>query len=372
MLGAVAAVLVCLMDPGADSHQVLSAAAPGSSSGVWRGYDAPRPDMEDHRPRDAAEYVPVDRCDHNETRTWTQGFDLGWDQAALEYARILSEAGQRLAASSDPEHLHTAALIEENPVRRMELMERAVSVNGDSAFRLWAATGLCAGLYEETGCPLQAWQQRLLALDGQNSEAWMLAAAIRLRAGAEGAALEAMRHAASSSESRVYWAETLEMTERALAAAGDLSFRDRVALGADFATIHLPDYSFHASLCAEQSAKGHEWAHACLRYGEVSETEGRTVLGQRAALVIQRVALKALGDQDKLEAAEARYESLQAVMNHAHVNGHRTMSVVTSSPTLFSRYLGLFRTRGEAATLAALEEEAEPSIRRNEFGDCVL
>jgi hypothetical protein len=338
---------------------------------VWKGYDEPRPGTEDRRPRDAAEYVPHDRCDHDETRIWSQGFDLDWDEAAREYNRILTETGQRLAASADPEHLHTAALIEEDPVRRMELMGRAVSVNGDGAFRLWAATGMCAELYEETGCPLQAWQQRLLALDGQNSEAWMLAAAIRLRAGAEGAALEAMRQAASSSESRVYWAETLEMTERALAAAGDLSFRDRVALGADFATVHLPDYSFHASLCAEQSAKSQEWAHACLRYGEVSETEGRTVLGQRAALVIQRVALKALGEQEKLEAAAARYASLQAVMNHAHINGHRTMSVVTSTPTLFSRYLGLFRTRGEAATLAALEEEAEPWIRRHEGQDCI-
>jgi len=253
----------------------------------------------------------------------------------------------------------------------MELMARAVSAGGDNPFHVWSAVRMCAELHEETDCPLQAWQERMLELDGQNSEAWILAAAVRMEAGAEGAALDAMKRAAASSESRVYWPETIEMTDRAFAAASDLPFRDRVAQGADFASLGLPNFAKYVTMCQEQSEQSQDWAYACLRYGEVSEREGKAVIGQRIALVIQRVALKSLGDEARRRAATERYEQVQKAMNDALVDSHGTMMMVTSSPTLFSRYLASFRRVGEVETMASMHREAGRWARRHKDLECI-
>ncbi|MGD8976799.1 MAG: hypothetical protein PVG91_04285 [Gammaproteobacteria bacterium] len=312
-----------------------------------------------------------DLCAYAEYEAQAERFDFDWNKAAEEHESTLRAVKGRLMVSEDPEHLHTAAMLEDDPTRRMDLMARAVSAGGDNPFHVWSAVRMCAELHEETDCPLQAWQERMLELDGQNSEAWILAAAVRMQAGAGGAALDAMHRAAASSESRLYWPETIEMTERAFAAASDLPFRDRVGLGADFASLNLPNYLRYVTMCQEQSEQSQDWALACLRYGEVSEREGKTVIGQRIALVIQRIASKSLGDEARRQAAAERYEQVQRVMNEASVDSHETMMMVTSSPTLFARYLASFRTVGEIETMASMHEEAGRWARRHQDLECI-
>lgn len=322
-------------------------------------------------PGETFEFSIEDLCAYAEYEAQAKRFDSDWKKAAEEHESTLREVRHRLTVSEDPEHLHTAALLEDEPARRMDLMERAVSAGGDNPFHVWSAVRMCAELHEETSCPLQGWQARMLELDGQNSEAWILAAAVRMQAGAPGAALDAMRRAAAASESRVYWPETIEMTDRAFAAASDLAFRDRVTLGADFASLGLPDYVSYVTMCQEQSEQSQDWAYACLRYGEVSEREGKTAIGKRIALIIQRVALKSLGDESRLRAATGRYEKVQRAMNAASLDSHETMLMVTSSPTLFSRYLASFRIAGEVETMASMREEAGRWARRHQDLECI-
>jgi len=292
--------------------------------------------------------------------------------AVEEYEASLNAAKNRLAISEDPEHLHAAALLEDDPARRIELITRALAVDKDNAFRVWGAVHLCAGVYQETSCPLQAWQERMLTLDSENSEAWVQAALIRISAGAEAAALRAMQRAASSSASRVYWPETIEMIERAFAAASDMSFRDRVALGADFAGTNLPNYSSYMNMCREQSAQNMDWAYACLRYGELSEREGKTLMGQRIAMGVQQVALNALGDQERLKMVVERYQrSREKTENTVIEDFQRSMVIVTGSPTLYSRYLAAVKEHGEIATMAIMQEEAARWVLRHKDLECI-
>lgn len=322
-------------------------------------------------PGETFEFSVEDLCAYEEYAARAERFDLDWNRAAEEYESMLRQIGHRLMVSENPEHLHTAALLEEDPERRMDLMARAVAAGGDEPFHVWSAVRMCAELIEETSCPLQAWQGRMLELDAQNSEAWMLAAAVRFQAGAGGAALDALQRAAASSESRVYWPETIEMTDRAFAAASDLPFRDRVAQGADFASLSLPNYLSYVTMCQEQSEQSQDWAYACLRYGEVSEREGKAAIGQRIALIIQRVALKSLGDEARQRAATERYEKVQGAMDAALTDSHDAMMMVTSSPTLFSRYLASFRRAGEVETMASIHREAGRWARRHRDLDCI-
>jgi len=313
-----------------------------------------------------------DLCGYAESEQQANRFMEDFSAAVEEYEASLNAAKNRLAISEDPEHLHAAALLEDDPARRIELITRALAVDKDNAFRVWGAVHLCAGVYQETSCPLQAWQERMLTLDSENSEAWVQAALIRISAGAEAAALRAMQRAASSSASRVYWPETIEMIERAFAAASDMSFRDRVALGADFAGTNLPNYSSYMNMCREQSAQNMDWAYACLRYGELSEREGKTLMGQRIAMGVQQVALNALGDQERLKMVVERYQrSREKTENTVIEDFQRSMVIVTGSPTLYSRYLAAVKEHGEIATMAIMQEEAARWVLRHKDLECI-
>lgn len=313
-----------------------------------------------------------DLCDYDEFEQKANRFMDDFSGAVEAYEKTLNAAKHRLAVSGDPEHLHAAALLEDDPAKRIELITRALAADRDNAFRAWGAVHLCAGAYADTGCPLQAWQDRLLQLDSENGEAWVQAALIRMSAGAEGAALRAMQRAAAASESRVYWPDTIEMIERAFAAASDMPFRDRVALGADFAGTNLPNYSSYLHLCREQAAQSVDWAYACLRYGELSEREGKTLTGQRMALGIQQVALKALGDEEQLKTVVDRYQrSRESADTTALENFQRSMAVVTGSPTLYSRYLAAVKEHGEVASMAIMQDEAARWVLRHKDLECI-
>ncbi len=346
--------------------KTVPASAPASST------DGP-PTMAVEDPSgDAYTFSLEDLCGYAESEQQANRFVEDFSAAVEEYEASLNAAKDRLAISEDPEHLHAAALLEDDPARRIEMITRALAVDKDNAFRVWGAVHLCAGAYQETNCPLQVWQERMLTLDSENSEAWAQAALIRISAGAEGAALRAMERAASSSESRVYWSETIEMVERAFAAASDMSFRDRVMLGADFAGTNLPNYSSYMNMCREQSAQSMDWAYACLGYGELSEREGKTLLAQRMGLGVQQVALNALGEKEQLKTVVETYQrSQQKTDITAMEDFKQTMVIVTGSPTLYSRYLAAFKEHGEIATMTIMQEEAARWVLRHKGLACI-
>lgn len=226
-------------------------------------------------------------------------------QALNELKRGVSN---RLSASSSAEHLHLAALLDSGSVSRVELIERAVVLNPNDAFVLWGAVNICSEERSATTCPLLDWEQRLLELDGQNSESWIRVAANRYQAGNLDSALDALRNAATSAVTQSYWAETIEMAERGFAAVGDYAFPERAAMAFGFAASQLPDYGDFVTMCKEQSAKSVDWTYACLAYGELVEYQGRTDMEVLIARSIQKLALEVLGDVQKFAAMEQRQQ----------------------------------------------------------------
>jgi len=140
------------------------------------------------------------------------------------------------------------SLLDSGPASRVELIDRAVSLTPNDAFVLWGAVHICTEERDQTGCPLRAWENRLLEIDGQNSESWVRVAANRYQAGDQDKALDALRHAATSGETRAYWTESIEMIERGLAAGSDYSFPERAGMAFGFAASMLPDYGDYLSL----------------------------------------------------------------------------------------------------------------------------
>ena len=289
-------------------------------------------------------------------------------QARIEaFNKAKRSLSERLSISSSAEHLHLAALLDDHAVSRIELLERAVSVNPNDGFLLWSAVQICVEERDATGCPLRDWEQRLLEIDGQNSESWVRVAANRYAAGESDAALEAMRHAGSAAESRAYWTETIEMVERGFAAAGgDHAFPEQAAMAFGFAASQLPNYGDYVTMCKEQSARSVDWAYACLAYGELVENQGKTDLGVAVARSIQKLAFEALDDLESTTAVEQRRQAHRQEMRDSVGDSQATIErLIVSSPALFSAYLAAVRTHGESGARAYLANETSRILQEH-------
>ena len=277
-----------------------------------------------------------------------------------EYEDTVRSIAERLKVSAKAGHLHFAALLQTDKSSAIELITKALSHNPDDAYLVWDAVRLCADAADEADCPMRQWEDRLLAVDGQNSESWVRVAANRYGAGDYDAALQAMRHASTAAESRAYWAEAIEMGERGLAAWSDYPFLERASMAVGFAVTRQPRYGDYVTMCKERSAQNVDWAYVCLAYGELVENQGKTMMGVAIARSIQKIALEALGEFEQSVAVERR---MQARRQETRVMiGDRfalTMRLILSHPALFSSYLAAVRSRGEMAAQRHLAREFE-------------
>lgn len=281
----------------------------------------------------------------------------------------------RLDDSRDPEHLHVAALLERDPARKVALITRALDGDPGNPLHLWGAVQTCMAASAEQNenradCPLGSWQARLLEVDGENREAWAYAAVNLFAAGDEAAALDAMRQAAASAESRIYWTETIEMLERGLAAGTDWPFMMRASAAFTMAGRTLTNALRPVGLCRDQSEVSKDWAHACLAYGESSELSPSQQV-QSFGLAIEQNALRALGEEKRVAELDARLRLLRQKRRDIYdaIAGRDVAAV--ANPTLFARYLQLVRERGELEAQIAFDQEAQAWVRQHQGADCI-
>lgn len=278
----------------------------------------------------------------------------------------------RLSVSASAEHLYLAALLESGSASQVELIDRAAALNPNDALIRWGAVHICTEQRVATGCPLRAWEKRLLEIDNQNSESWVRVSANRYRAGDLDSALDALRHAATSAETRAYWIETIEMSERGFAAASDFSFPQRAGMAFGLAASNLPDYGDYVTMCKEQSAKSVDWAYACLAYGELVENQGKTNMGVSIARTIQMAALESLGEVDKLAAVEERrQEDRQNMLDSVGDEYAVAELLMISNPAGFSAYLAAVSTHGELGARAYLAKETRRLLQEQPELACV-
>lgn len=291
---------------------------------------------------------------------WTQEEIEAELDADYELQLRLSELSDRLSVSSSAEHLHLAALLQDDPALRVELLDRAVSRNPSDPLLIWSAVQICSESGESVDCPLRDWEQRLIAVDGQNSESWVLVAANRYAAGEYDKALEAIRHASTAAESRAYWTETAEMIESGFAAVSDYAFPERAYMAFGLAASKLPCYGDYWAMCEEQSAKNVDWAYACVAYGELVENQGKTAMDAELAHSIQRLGLEALGETERAAVVEQRLQAhRQERLDSAKDYNPGTERLFFSNPSLFYAYLAAIRSEGEVAARARIAKEIE-------------
>ena len=304
------------------------------------------------------------------SKTATNPADKEWTQEEIQVEiDAINEqklrVAQSLSESSSAEHLHVAALLQDDPTSRFELLDVAISRSPSDAFLVWGAVRICSEATDSAPCPLRDWERVLIAVDGQNSEAWIRVAANRYAAGELDAALEAMRYASAAAESRAYWTEMIEMIERGLAAGSDYAFSDRAGMAFGIAASELPKYGDYVRMCEERSAQSVDWAFACLTYGELVENQGKTEMGVSIARAIQRLALEGLGEVDKAAAVQQRIDARgQERLNSIKGYNPNIYRLIFSTPALFTAYLAAIRSDGEDAARRQMAVEIERLIEQ--------
>ncbi len=263
----------------------------------------------------------------------------------------------RWLASTNPEHLVAAALLLRQPDDQVAPVKRALETGGDNLVIVWTAARICSAAKDQDACPAGKLAERLIAIDPLNSETWMFAAVQRLQRGDKAGALAAVQRAGSATESRIYWAETIALMERAFAAASDYGFVDRARAAIGVASANLPRYSDYTRMCTQQSQVSEAWAYACLSYGELAERRGDTIIGELIARSMQISALKRLGDQAKLAEVVARGDRAEAARREA-VGDRDADVLIFSTPDLFADFLNVLSQQGESAAQQWRHQEA--------------
>lgn len=294
------------------------------------------------------------------------------DAASMDWARDWTEedftahrreVAESLFVSASPEHLYAAAILEDDPARRVSLIAEAVFRNNLDPLVLWGAVQICTEHQEWIPCPLQEWERRLVAVDSQNSEVWARVAANRYARGEYVEALEAMRRASVAAEAHSYWPEIIAMIERGYAAGSSLPFAQRAAMALGAAP--LPTYDGIFTMCREQAAQSREWAYTCLAYGQLLERQGRTELSAVMSRAIQRETLQAAGDEERARAVTARIEShRQARIESRDPMDSVTLHLLVTNPAVFSTYLEAIRSEGEMAAVAEVSAMVEEMVQR--------
>lgn len=278
-----------------------------------------------------------------------------------ETKRMLESVKERLVVSTEAEHLQLAARLEVDPVKRIALLAQAMESGRNNPFLVWDAVRICSKLRETSGCPLAAWENQLLSIDGQNSESWIRIAANRYHDGDIEAAYRALQRAGTAAESRSYWIDAIEMAERGFAAGSDFAFAERVIAAFSIAAVNLADYGAYHRMCKEQAPIRAEWAYACLAYGELLERQGKTAMGASIARSIQERALEAIGDEKGLAAVIERHKKFRENRRLHRQGGYNSLAekVLFSNPAILSGYLAAVRAHGEMAALSYIREETD-------------
>lgn len=288
------------------------------------------------------------------------------------YRKLVGEMQGPLLASTDPEHLIVAAALENEPTNRIELLRKAMEKGIDDPLVLWNAISLCSDRRLKMTCREVSWEIQLLEIDGQNSEVWIRIAANRLLAGDDAGALQAIQQAAVAPESNTYWPESIELIERVLAASSNFSFVDRAGYAFGFASSKLPDYGAYTDMCKKQSADNTEWALACLRYGELLERQGDTILGQAISLSFQKLALESLGDEQRLANVVSRDQTARQTRAASYSDEDAlSVAIMASNPSIFFGYLTAMKNDGETGARAHLRSETDRWIAKYKNMECI-
>ncbi|MEM7081830.1 MAG: hypothetical protein AAF465_03785 [Pseudomonadota bacterium] len=298
-------------------------------------------------------------CDAtSDTAQSEQDFDqLG--NVMLQQAAELSGA---LSQRTDADALLTAAILASDEQTKLDLLLQAIETGTQEPIVLWHAMTRCLRS-NDARCSTAALEERLLAVDGQNSESWMHIAAGRFSRGQTDDALHAVRQAAAAPESHDFFVDTVRLVLNALSAS-DIRAQHHMSAAIGFAAAGVPSYLPITQMCRDQGQLQDEWAYACAAYAQTSAKQNKTQLSVMISLAIAQSAYETLGDLRLAERTEAqRFDTRTRFRNTMPLSFGTPQRGFTSNATIDLDGALYSSQTLSAAFLDAIEQHGELHAR---------
>jgi hypothetical protein len=260
---------------------------------------APGPDTESNGPAEAVGQTatwPTTRAQPTANCSSTKE-EQTWQEYQAEFRQQQDDMYRVLRASGDAEHLLAAALsgLREHPGEALRLAARAADTEPSNPL---VASRLLEICFATDSCTsnLVRFEQKLAVADKANGLAWIQIAFSRLKRNDEAAALAALREAIAAAVIEDYYAESIFLFDRALAASTGLPAFERTEAAGAHAATFLNSGLLITQTCLKAGKKSFEWRDACLDIGERFEIDGRTMMIRAIGLELQMKMYEFSGD----------------------------------------------------------------------------
>lgn len=253
-----------------------------------------------------AETSQHEDCSDIYAQQMQQLYDDGLTEERIN--QIIQEAESSFGGSTQLELKLFAAQLIDAKSDVFTIFEEAISRGPVSPHFLWSAVNACLVDMQTVDCPAEYWLQRLLAVDSENSLAWMHAAGYYYAMGNLYRAKEALDRATIAYEANSYWYEDIMSAKAGADAIGGFSERASYLMAIGFAAGYPAPTKLYTDMCNTMSVQDSNWAYSCAAFGDHVAETGTSTKTRQVARSIRANALVALGEDQ----ASELIQSLQA------------------------------------------------------------
>lgn len=260
-----------------------------------------------------------------------------------------TKARELFKSSNLPQHLVVSALLERNPILRLEKLIKAVATNPNDVTTLWHAFNACTRGSNTDACPVAQWETKLIELDGQNGHVWMQIAHARRDRGDTQAALGAIQRAGVAAEYQNFDKSTAQRFQDAYATTGLFSDYELYSLSIGQGRAqYVRSRKQLEDMCVEEAQESIEWAEACLRYADGVIARDQYLDNTQSAHRIREVALGHFGSAEEAEADHDAFKTRVTQMEERlKASSEKLEGLVLANPQLINQLLQNLTEHGE-------------------------
>ncbi len=300
-------------------------------------------------------------------------FDCSLEDAMVELDDEEQEANNRLLAdtlsrSANAEDQLAAAIIGAfiGVDRRIDNLSMALAADPRHPLVLWQVTDDCRRGRGGEYCTDPAVRANAEAVLGGNGWYWTQVAAFYFEQGMFDESLDAVQRAVSAPEFDDYYIDHVLLLERALGAASDFDYIDRV-VGAIGYTAAMPS-DFLTRQCTLRSEIDDAWLDSCTMLAERYEQDGTNLLMQLVGLGMQEDFYARSGLVAEIVDAQNRKAELELLLDKVDAD-YQLVSAV--DPQLMTRYLDVWATSGEVAAFEFTITAVDELLQDPDYDPCV-
>lgn len=293
------------------------------------------------------------------------------EQIRLATERLEREvelAKQVLQDTDNSEYQLAAVLLNawDDPPLAMNLLQQSVAQQLNDPVLVWTALIIC-GQRPALNCDLGALEETAIDADSDNGAMWVQVAGLRLSAGDDEGAVDALRQAISAPRFDSYYDEQIMLVERGLAVSSNLSYSERVfsALG----TASVIPIALDSLTARCKSGTAGVWPELCEQLGSRMTTDSGNTLTKMIGMELRKIALTNQSDQKGLTDLARERDALRQSRGSIEKN-NEMLNLMMNDELVLRNYLENLEVYGEGEALQRIFAEMQRLKNSPEYDQC--